>query len=263
MLMDASARAAAALKNLPPFPPVASKAMGLLANEFVVYEEVADTLKTDAALSAEVLRLANSALFGARYRVNTIPQALSYLGTRRVTSLLFTLSMSKLLKRAQSRESIRRCWHHNLACALAAKEFAKSFGRNAEEGYNAGLFHDIGRLALLVMHPTLYDQLVAQDGALQDIERAHFGVDHCEAGAWLIEQWKLPLAFVEVALNHHAPKSDADELTMLVHAACVVADRLGFCVTRVHSGEGDVDSSDELGLSIAQTIRGLASEYGI
>jgi putative nucleotidyltransferase with HDIG domain len=261
--MDTSVRAAAVLKNLPPFPPVAARAMSLLASESIVYAEVADTLKTDAALSAEVLRLANSVLLGARYRINTVPQALSFLGTKRVTGLLFTLGMSKLLKRTGARESIRRCWHHNLACALAAKEFAKSFGRDAEEGYNAGLFHDIGRLALVVMHPALYDQVIAEAGALQEIERAHFGVDHCEAGAWLIEHWKLPLAFVDVALNHHSPKSDGGELTMLVHGACAVADRLGYSVTRAPSGETDVDPSDKLGIYIAQTIHTLASEYGI
>jgi HD-like signal output (HDOD) protein len=53
-------------------------------------------------------------------------------------------------------------------------------------------------------------------------------VDHCEAGAWVIEHWKLPVAFVDVALNHHAPKPECGELTMLVHAACAVTDRLGF-----------------------------------
>jgi putative nucleotidyltransferase with HDIG domain len=260
--MDTSVKTLAALKNLPPFPPAAAKAMNLLASENVVYGEVADTLQTDAALSAEVLRLANSALFGARNRINTIPQALSFVGTRRLTSLLFTLGMSNLLKRTGARESIRRCWYHNLACALAAKEFATSFGRDVDEGYNAGLFHDIGRLALIMLDPNMYDQLIGQDGALLELERAHFGVDHCEAGARLIEHWKLPLAFVDVALNHHAPKSDGSEVTMLVNGACVVADRLGFSVRRTHSDEA-VDPSDELGISITQTIQALASEYGI
>jgi HD-like signal output (HDOD) protein len=260
--MDTLARTLAGLKNLPPFPPAAAKAMDLLSNENVVYGEVASTLQTDAGLSAEMLRMANSALFGARNRINSVPQALTFLGTKRVTGLLFTLSMSKLLKRTGARESIRRCWYHNLACALAAREFARSFGRDADEGYNAGLFHDLGRLALIMLDANLYDQLIQQGGALLELERAHFGIDHCEAGAWLIEHWKLPLAFVEVAKNHHAPKSDGSELTMLVNGACVVADRLGFSVRRAPSEEA-VDSSDELGVYITQTIQALASEYGI
>jgi HD-like signal output (HDOD) protein len=237
--------------------------MDLLTNESVVFEKVGDALRMDAALSAEVLRLANSALLGARRRIHSIPQALIFLGATRVSGLLFTLSMSKLLRRTGARESIRRSWHHNLACALAAKEFAKSFGTSAEEGYNAGLFHDIGRLALVVAQPALYDRLIAQDDDLRELEREHFGLDHCEAGAWLIEHWRLPATFVDVALNHHAPKSDGNELTMLVHAGCVVADRLGFSVTRVHSAEAEVGLDDKLGLSITETIQALASEYGI
>ncbi|HEV3329873.1 MAG TPA: HDOD domain-containing protein [Bryobacteraceae bacterium] len=260
--MDTAVTTLAGLKNLPAFPPAAAKAMNLLASENVVYIEVAKTIQTDAALSAEVLRLANSALFAARNRINTIPQALSFIGTRRLTGLLFTLCMSKLLKRIGARESIRRCWYHNLACALAAKEFAKSFGRDVDEGYNAGLFHDIGRLALIMLEPARYDELIAQEGALLELERAHFGIDHCEAGAWLIEQWKLPLAFVEVAMNHHSPKSEGSEVTMRVNGACAVADRLGFSIRRAPT-DAAVDPNDELGLYITETIQALASEYGI
>jgi putative nucleotidyltransferase with HDIG domain len=259
--MNASATVAASLRNLPPFPPVAAKALALLASESVVYREVADTLKADAALSAEVLRLANSALFGATNLISTIPHAISFLGTRRITSLLVTLGVSKLIRRASGKGFMRRAWHHNLACALVAKEFARSFGSDADEGYNAGLFHDIGRLALLALHPALYDQPAANDAALLGIERARFGIDHCEAGAWVIEHWKLPIAFVDVALNHHAPKPEGGELTMLVHAACVVADRLGFSVTTSHSDEPD--PGDKLGLFITETIQTLESEYGI
>jgi HD-like signal output (HDOD) protein len=261
--METSDRAALTLKNLPPFPPVAAKVINLLARESVSLQEIADTLKTDAALSAEVLRLANSALVSARYAVTTIPQALPLLGATRLTGLLLTLSFSKFLKRTGRRDSIRRSWHHNLACALAAKDFAQFFNRDPDEAYNAGLFHDIGRLALLVMQPTLYDQIIASGGDLLALERTHFGLDHCTAGAWVIEHWSLPRTFVDVALHHHAPQPESSELTMVVHAACVVADRLGFSVIPAKSDEIDVDPNDELALSIAKVIHSLEREYGI
>src|SRR5690348_2638631 len=162
--MDTSERAALTLKHLPPFPPVAGKLITLLGSESFSFKEIADTLKTDAALSGEVLRLANSALVGARCAVTTIPQALPLLGATRLIGLLLTLSVSKFLQRTGPRDSIRRSWHHNLACALAAKDFAQFFNRDPDEAYNAGLFHDIGRLALLVAQPTLYDQVIASGG---------------------------------------------------------------------------------------------------
>ena len=261
--MNTAVRAASALKNLPPFPPVAAKVMALLREESVSFREIADTLKTDAGLSADVLRLANSALLGPRYGVGNILQAVSLLGMGRMTGLVLTLSVFRFLKRAGLQAPLRRSWRHNLACALAAKEFAHSFGRDETEAYNAGLFHDVGRLALLVLEPALYDGPVRTDGDLQEIERARFGVDHCEAGAWLLEHWRFPQPFADVARHHHAPKPEGGELTMLVNAACVIANRLGFYVVQVEPEEIELDLSDELGTAIAEKINLLECEYEI
>ena len=149
---------------------------------------------------------------GARYAVTTIPQALPLLGATRLIGLLLTLSVSKFLKRTGPRNSLRRSWHHNLACALAAKDFSQFFNRDPDEAYNAALFHDIGRLALLVAQPTLYEQMIASGGDLLELERTHFGLDHCEAGAWVIEHWKLSKSFIDVALHHHAPQPEGFHL---------------------------------------------------
>lgn len=261
--MNTSVRAASALKNLPPFPPVAAKVMALLQEDSVSFREVANTLNTDAALSAEVLRLANSPLLGPRYVVGNIVQAVSLMGMRRLTGLVMTLGMSRFLKHNRLQAPMRRSWRHNLACALAAKEFAHSFGRDENEAYNAGLLHDVGRLAFLVLEPALYSGPVRTDGDLQEIERGRFGVDHCEAGAWLLEQWRLPKAFAAVARHHHAPKPEGGALTMLVNAACVIANRLGFWVVPVETEEIELDLSDELGSAISEMINSLECEYGI
>lgn len=249
-----------ALKNLPPFPPVACKVMNLLSQKEFSFREVGDTLKTDAGLSAEVLRLANSALAGARYRVTSILQALAMVGADRLAGLLLTLSLSRLLKRAGGSKTIRNCWRHSLATALAAREFSSSFGAEAEEAYQAGLFHDVGRLALLVIDADLYDELLSQEGDLVDLERAHFGADHCETGGLLIEQWKLPQLFAEVARQHRDPKLDAGSLTLVVHASCEYADQLGFSL---RPPEGGPNVSEELGFFIAATINSLECEYEI
>jgi len=158
---------------------------------------------------------------------------------------------------------LRRSWRHNLASALAAKEFAHSFGRDSDEAYNAGLFHDVGRLAFLVAEPALYEGLVRGGGDIQELERQHFGADHCEAGAALLETWKLPAAFAEVALHHHAPVSESGELTMLVNASCAVANRLGFSVGAFEAEEPKTAEDDKLGFAITQQIGVLEREYGI
>lgn len=256
------AQAATALKNLPPFPPAAAKALRLLAEESVSFREISDTLSTDAALSAEVLRLANSALFGPRYGVSNILHALSVVGTRRLTGLVLTLSMSKFLQRLGKKDIVRRSWRHNLGCALAAKEFANSFSRDASEAYNAGLFHDVGRLAFMTVDPTFYERFAGSDSDLLEQELAHFGIDHCDAGAWVIEKWQLPEQFAVVARHHHSPQPE-NELTMLVNAACVIANRLGFSVVPVDVSQIESDPNDPLCASIAEFISSLEREYGI
>lgn len=261
--MTSALRAASALKSLPPFPPVAGKVISLLADESVSFREIADTLSTDAALSAEVLRMANSPLFGPRYSVSSILHALAVLGVRRLTGLVLTLSMSKFLKRAAAGDVMARSWRHNLACALAAKQFAHSFARDANEAYNAGLFHDAGRLAFLMVDPRFYQEIAGCEVDLRALELAHFGVDHCDAGAWVIEQWQLPEAYVEVARHHHAPQPENGELTMLVNASCAVANRLGYSVVPGNTVEIDLDVNDNLCSSIAEFIDSLEREYKI
>lgn len=261
--MTIAPRAALKLKNLAPFPPVACRVINLLADESVSLRKIADELSTDAALSAEVLRLANSPLFGTRQGVTSTLHALSVLGVRRVSSLVLTLSMSKFLKRAGAKEVMRRSWRHNLATALAAQEFAHSFSRDANQAYNAGLFHDIGRLAFLSVDSAFYQGFTGDGDDLQEMELAHFGIDHCDAGAWVIEQWRLPQPFVEVALRHHAPQPESSELTMLVNAACAIANRLGFSVVPVEASEIVIDANDQLCGSIADFINSLESDFGM
>ena len=261
--MSESVRAESALQNLPPFPPVATQVIGMLNREFVSFQAVADVLKTDAALSAEVLRLANSPLVAtARYEVSSILQALNLLGLKRLAGLVMTLTLSQFLKRAGTTHTVRQCWRHNLACGLAAEKFAASFGREADEAYNAGLFHDLGRLAFLVVEPELYDGWIAGDGDLRELERGHFGIDHCQAGAWVIERWKLPKLYADVALYHHEPQPHC-EMAMLVNGACAVATRLGFSVRPLKPEEIDPNPADDLGASIARVIESLEIEYGI
>jgi HD-like signal output (HDOD) protein len=262
VVTETSVRASAALKRLPPFPAVAGRVAQLLASELTSFYDVAELLETDAALSAEVLRLANSPLFGVRYEIGNVMQALAVLGSRRVATLMMTLMMSKLMGRVSRSETVRRLWRHNLACALAARHLAELQYRDSIEAYHAGLFHEIGRLALFAHDPKFYDQALRCGDGLDEMERSHFGVDHCEAGAWVIEQWKLPKSFIEVVLDYQNPKPDSSDLTLIVNLACEVADRLGFSVTSCENVD-EVDLADEIGYSITLAVNSLQSEFGL
>ncbi len=154
-------------------------------------------------------------------------QALALLGAARVSNLIMTLTLSKLLGGASRSEAMRRLWRHNLACALAAEQMTEN-PEEIDEVYYAGLFHDVGRLALFVQEPALYDQALSEGQDVDALELAMFGVDHREVGSWVIEKWKLPQEFIPVVMHHHSPGAGDSNLTLVVHRAYDVANHLGF-----------------------------------
>jgi len=223
------------LSRIPAFPPVVLRVLDLLSNEQTEMAVLVREIASEATLSAQVLRLANSPLFGLTAQVDTVHQAVVTLGFSRVQSLVMAVATSNYMKGAMRTEALKKCWRHTVASAVLCRELARSAGMDPDRAYSLGLLHDIGRLGLLVAYPDAYeDVLQAADRdavSLLDLEKKRFGVDHCEAGRQLVEQWKLPQEFWVVAGRHHDPPSGAplDFLTV-AHAACRLADSFGYAV---------------------------------
>ena len=194
------------LQNLPPYRPVARKLMQIAADERVNLAEIQALLRTDAAFSVEVLRLVNSPLLGARTEVTSILQAVAVLGLDRVKALATTLALRMFLVGKPS-DALQACWRRNLAVAIVSELLAPYVGFDNDACYTAGLLHDIGRLALLWASPDLYEGVLAQPEIanfdLLQNEKAVFGIDHCEAGEWILTEWEFPADLREVALMHH------------------------------------------------------------
>lgn len=226
-------RRARLLREVPPFRPVAVQLLNLVADISQPLSRVVSLLRTDAVLSAEVLRLANSPLLGCRSEIKNILQALAFLGMERVNSLIVTTAMRGLVGPASSKLA-RDCWRHNLATALIAERLGPAAGLMAERAYMAGLIHDIGRLALLRAFPDYQKVLtesVAEGRSLVAAEKAFYGMDHAEAGRWLLAQWGCPVHLQTVASLHENPLAAVGqdcELVRLVAAASELADLIDF-----------------------------------
>ncbi len=230
----------AALLSIPVFPPIAIRLLQVISNDDVSLREVIGLLRADPAFSAEMLRRANSALFGLSAQVNTLQQALVVLGLRRVRGLTMTVASGMYLKAALKMEELRRCWRHTLACALLTEELAHVCSAHEDLAYTAGLMHDIGRLGLLVAHPAEYASFLrtageaaatAQNFDLLDYEQQVFGIHHCAAGQWLAQHWNLPQELHVITGRHHdRPMGGEMDLLTLVYLGCRLADGLGFDV---------------------------------
>ena len=229
------------LRQIPPFPAIATKLLRALSHEDAHIREIVDLIRVDVSLSSELLRVVNSPVYGFAGRISSIQSAVMLLGLDTVKSFALTVTMKGFLHAALRLDLLRRTWRHSLACAIVCEEIsgvvATPMGRD-DRAYTAGLLHNIGALGLFVAHPKIYTEVVEEaDGAtLLDRERAAFGVDHCEAGQWLAAKWGLPAELQLAASGHHAPPDTAVfDLVDVVRLGVLLTDALGFdVVTPAH-----------------------------
>lgn len=225
------------LARIPAFPPIVLRLLNLLSNDEVEIRDLVALVSSDPAFSAQLLRVANSPLFGFVAQIDSLQSALLVLGLRRVRSLTMTVATANHMKAALKIEELSRCWRHMLACAVLTEELARSCSTFEDRAYSAGLLHDVGRLGLLLSYPDEYAAILrnADRNALDllECEKASLGMDHCEAGRILAAHWNLPADFQIVAARHHDSQEDCQlDLLTLVHFGCKLADSLGFWVVK-------------------------------
>jgi len=221
------------LLRVHPLSPVAAKLLAL-DEEQADLAAISALIHTDPALSALVLRMVNSPLFGVQYQVTGILHALALLGIERLRVVVATAALRMFVTPALASPALTRCWQHSVACALAAQELAMSSGYDGDRAYTAGILHDIGHFAMLNCWPKVYTDLLATCPPADLLQREceSVGVSHTDAGALLLERWGLPSDLVEVAWEHHCPILEGrPRLLKLTSFGCHMADAIGFAVT--------------------------------
>jgi putative nucleotidyltransferase with HDIG domain len=224
-----------ALDGLPPFPVIATRLLVLLAREDPDTAEVCRIISAEPVYAARVLQMANSPLFALRSQVKTLSHAVVLLGLARIRSITVTRALGDFIAPVLNSRALRVCWQNSLAGALLAEKLARPCKMDPDFAYVAGLVRDIGRLALLVKHPESFATLLTISGEqafdLMTAERKLFDIDHCQAGAWMIERMPLPPELIEVVAHHHdAPDGKALRMVHLVRIADRMTDTLGFAV---------------------------------
>lgn len=225
-----------ALENLPQFPPLASKLLNLLSFDDSDVKAIVNLIRIDPAISTELLRVVNSPLYRLRGRVGSIQSAIALLGFNTVKSIALTVSMRAFFQTPLNADLLRVLWRHSLSCALICEELSSACSpvhQSDDRAYTMGLLHDIGRLALFVRHPRQYAELlnlnVSTVAETLDLERSAFGMNHCEAGAWLAQHWGLPEEIQQVMARHHEPVNTSN-FTLLdsIKLGVLLADEIGF-----------------------------------
>ena len=226
------AGSACRLSSLPPFSPAACRLLQLMGDETADFREVSRVLSVDAALSSQLLRVANSALLGCRHEITSIMQAMFVLGVDRLRDIVITVAIKSYIGIGDE-VFLRRAWRHNLATALWCEMLADSCGVGRPTAYTDGMLHDIGRIALLKLFPREYvafmDSAITADLDNLEAERRLCHADHCQVGETLARSWKFPSALQDVIGNHHCEiVVEAPPSRLLVQAACFAASASGF-----------------------------------
>lgn len=243
------------LHDLPSLSDVVTKTLEATDRDTTTAAEIERLVSTDAALSAKILRVVNSAYYGLSGQVSSLSQAVVILGMQQIRNLVLSISALSLLKgRTPEQRALQQCfWMHSFATAACAQGIArrKRFGvRESELVFTAGLLHDIGKLFLFCNHSEAYLQVVdyarKHGCSLEQAELALLGVRHQEVGFELANTWHFPEPLTLLIGRHEGP-FDGEPLPMLyaVHAA----DRLTEDLYYAH------------GESLAQGLDPLVSEW--
>ncbi len=189
--------------------------------------EVINLVKTDANLTARVLKIVNSAAFALVNKVTSIDRAVSYLGERIIVSIALGDCAGKLMEKELAGYSAQRgsLWKHDLRSAIAAREVVAQSGADIspELAFTAGLLHDIGKALisdyLADTAPEAVSMISAEDSFdYLDAEENLVGFDHTQAGFELAKAWELPAELAAAIRYHHDPDMAEEEFRALVYA---------------------------------------------
>jgi putative nucleotidyltransferase with HDIG domain len=233
MVETARPQAPWALRLVPPFPAIAQRVLGLVSQEDVSIREIYELVRMDLSFSAELLRFANSALFGSRREVKSLPQAIVVVGLDRIKTMATFVALNRMVRSSVKVAALRKIWMHSLATALIADEAARVTNVARDTAYTTGLLHNLGTLGLMSAYPDEYSRMleVSNDFGfdLLNTERDLFEIDHCAAGAYLAQDWDFPDELAAAIATHHdSPVRGEASLDNIVKVSWRLADTLGY-----------------------------------
>lgn len=216
------------IDNLPQFPQNITRLNKLISDPDSKLSDIAMQISNDVTLTAELLKLVNSAAFALSAPCANIADAIKYIGLRGIKNLLYSIgSVKSFEKISDKQESL---WEHSQQTAFYAYNLARNFfqGNRAviDDSYVAGLLHDMGKIIFETTHPDVLKRvmfLCKEKGATAEtFEKFISGANHAEIGARVAEKWNFPDAITQVVRYHHEPQNapaDMQTLSAIVNFA--------------------------------------------
>ncbi len=228
------------IDTLPQFPDNIMNLQRLIADPEAEISDIAREISVDPTMTADLLKLVNSAQFMLPKRVDNIVEAVKLVGTKGVRNLLYSYGTQKVLGEKYS--EMRALWQHSYRCAFYAYMLAKSFKRRKEildDVYVGGILHDLGQIVIASLHPDLLERItkVCKEKGIPSkmLENFSVGLNHAEVGALIAKKWNFPEQLISAIRYHHEPsmstQRDRDIVysVYLANAICdMERDKIGF-----------------------------------
>lgn len=249
--------------DLPTQPATLLKLSAMLADERCSLQDVGTLVEADMALAAAVLKAVNSSLYGLSGRVQTVRQAITYLGTREVAAVTYEMGLRAVFPAAAELEPL---WQRASQRGLLMGRIGEVLSVDPWVAHSAGLFEECGKAVLFRHAPVRYLPLMlgAQDDAeLLYLEHREYGVSHDALGAALCETWGLAAPAVH-SVRHHVQLQSSRQIPPEIPRPAVAAlSALAHAVMTDPSTLDDVarEIAPQAGLDLTLVLRGVRRVY--
>ena len=219
------------IDQLPTPPFVFQQITKVLNNPKASALNIAAIISEDAAITAKILKLSNSAYYGLAQEVNSVKQAVVIIGMQTIKSLVLSSSLIDAFTKGKKVDGLyaESYWRHSLSVAIMAKIIARISRKSnlsfQEAAFSAGILHDIGKLVIATYIPEKHDikmQYIKSNSSNEyEAELNVLDCTHVEIGQYFAESWKLPKELADAVYFHHAPASAPgdDLLPYVIHLA--------------------------------------------
>lgn len=200
----------AEVDSLPSMPGAGAKLLQILENPDANVEQIESVVHFDPGLTANLLKLANSAYFGIPSKVGSVRQAVILLGQKRLAQLVVATCVSSVMRDKVPGYDLPPgdLWRHSIAVAIAAEALVKDKPGIGDDIFTPALLHDVGKMVLgkFVKKDLAQIEDIAAKGVPRVIaENMVIGVDHAEVGARVLQHWAFPAEVVNAVRWHHDP----------------------------------------------------------
>jgi len=255
--------------TLPTLPVVINNIILTARSEKTSANDLANFIMNDQAISARVLKIANSAYYGMTKKIDSISRAIVLIGFSEIISLaLGTGVFSALSQKGKDiRIDMAGLWKHSIGVEFAAKKVVNKTGVIINESTSLiGLLHDIGKIIFSVYFPEEYaevlEKTVNSQAPLYKTEKEILGLDHAEMAYLLMKQWNFPANIIQPVRYHHDPSACPKEqldMAMVINVANFVCHQSGIGQSGNKNIQQDDSALEKLGFS-DQDIVTLAEE---